>query len=148
MKYVRDRNLSININERIFFLIRRLLIIIYLFFIQFNQMCVFLRFFILMCFQVLHYLDSFYCYGFVVSLGVCGLSRLLFFYFIMSRAMSLSPEEFRKLNNVWPRKIWSQTLMLIGQFFWSTAIQHKEANIKTIKINQKVVLIFKLRVNN
>lgn len=57
-------------------------------------------FFVLMLMQVVHFLDSFYCYGLIASLGVCGLSRMAFFYLLWSRAHSISADEYISIQKV------------------------------------------------
>ena len=57
-------------------------------------------FFVLMMLQVVHFLDSFYCYGIVASLGVLGLGRFVFFYLLWSKAHSISADEYVAIQKV------------------------------------------------
>lgn len=61
-----------------------------------------LWFVIFMCFQALHYIENYFWYGIVASLGVCGLSKIVFFYILWNRANSLSDEHFSELRSIWP----------------------------------------------
>jgi hypothetical protein len=56
-----------------------------------------------MALQLVHALDAFFCYGFLASLGVCGVGRLAYFYFVWNRAHSVSPDEYRRLQKHWPK---------------------------------------------